>query len=62
MFRADGLDNPLSSNGPHPLYYVIEEDGERHGPYSCPREAELAAKSECAEIVDHHDNQVARAS
>ncbi len=57
-FRTDGLDSPISQNGSHPLYYVNEPDGNRHGPYSCPREAELAMKSELAEIVDHRGNTV----
>lgn len=52
-FRSDGLDSPISPNGAHPLYYVIEDDGARHGPYSCPREAELATQTETATIVDH---------
>ena len=57
--RTDGLDNPLSPNGPAPRYYVVEDDGRRHGPYSCPREAELAAESEMATIVDHRGREVA---
>ncbi len=57
-FRSDGLDSPISPNGAHPLYYVIEDDSTRHGPYSCPREAELAARGESYEIVDHHGDSV----
>jgi hypothetical protein len=49
-FRTDGLDSPISPNGPHPLYYVEEPDGTRHGPYSCPREAELAMLDSSATI------------
>lgn len=52
-YRSDGLDSPISPNGAHPLYYVIEDDGDKHGPYSCPREAELAARGEIFTIVDH---------
>lgn len=52
--RSDGMDNSFSPNGPHPLYFVREEDGAKHGPYSCPREAELAQKTEHAVIVDHY--------
>ena len=56
-FRNDGLDSPISPNGPHPLYYVVDAKTERrHGPYSCPREAELAMKNEDDEIVDHRGN------
>jgi hypothetical protein len=51
--RSDGLDDPMSPNGPHPLYYVREPGGEIHGPYSCSREAELSQKSDGAVIVDH---------
>ncbi len=58
MYRSDGLDSPCSPNGPHPLYFVNEPSGERHGPYSCLREAELACKSGDAEIVDHHGNLI----
>lgn len=58
MSRSDGLDSLMSPNGPNPLYYVNEEDGTRHGPYSCPREAELAQKTEDAVIVDHKGRQI----
>jgi hypothetical protein len=50
-FRTDGLDNHLSPNGPHPLYYVEEESGRRHGPYSCLTEAVNATDDEFATIT-----------
>lgn len=58
--RSDGLDSPLSPNGPHPLYFVTEENGERHGPYPNPREAENNSKSEMAEITDHKGRPIHR--
>ena len=57
-FRSDGLDNPCSPNSAHPLYYVVESDGTRHGPYSCLREAENMTRGEDAEIFDHHGHLV----
>ena len=57
MYRSDGLDNPMSPNGPHPLYYVEEPDGRRHGPYGCRAEAVNASEDEMAEISDHAGRQ-----
>lgn len=56
--RSDGLDSPTSPNGPHPLYYVRHEYGTRSGPYSCPREAELAMESAEDFIEDHRGREV----
>jgi hypothetical protein len=57
-FRADGLNNPLSPNGGNLRLFVRDADGNESGPYSCPREAELAMKNEDDEIVDHRGNQL----
>ncbi len=60
-FRTDGLDSPISPNGPHPLYYVtVHGTGERRGPYSCLREAELHTDTDRDEIEDHHGRPVVR--
>jgi hypothetical protein len=58
--RSDGLDNPLSPNGPNPLYFVRAADRTKRGPYSCYREAELASKNEDDVIVDHQGRVIER--
>lgn len=58
--RSDGLDNPLSPNGPHPLYYVETEEGERRGPFGCLAEAEANTSSEWDEIRDHRGRLIER--
>lgn len=59
-FRSDGLDNPLSPNGSHLLYYVETESGERRGPFSCLAEAQEHTDSEWDTVEDHHGRPVER--
>jgi hypothetical protein len=60
MSRSDGLDNPMSPNGAHPQFWTEEPDGTQHGPYSCLREAQLAAVDDLAEVTYRSGGQVTR--
>ena len=58
--RSDGLDSPLSPNGPHPRYYVETQEGVRRpgGPWSCATEAtsHLLHDTDC--VVDHTGREI----